>query len=432
MATSKKEFNLEKSNGELNLEKLTQKWLHELNPSIDMQYMNSKANMLDKLHSGVLVSGIERVKEISRKENTTLLYVCEHLSEQDFFELPKLFNRENMELPGIFAGKNLYVPILTKPTLLVPKPLVLNFDKAGTIVIDRDLFKGKGKINSAYKRLYLNLLDGSLDDITNSGTNHESLFTKPTLTFLDGRSYMGYAREFKIHNVISFHNHALKNPEVQHIINPVSITNERTIEDTSFSLQSFIKSQRPKFITSKVAALADIASFFWFYFRKQQRGEIYLDFSEPINVSEYSKRDRADLIKKVTESVNDNIRITPVSLVSTILKYYPKRNISKTELLEKIHTARGNIPENLPLSTYMMHEKTDEEVLARALLFLNKGRIPKTLPYRSKIFMHFYHYNEDRDVYRIHKKSTLIKYYSNRIAHHNISGNIVPIPKIHQ
>ncbi|MGV8169518.1 MAG: hypothetical protein ACP5N3_05680, partial [Candidatus Nanoarchaeia archaeon] len=228
-----------------NLEKKIEGWLKDLEPTQDTSYVLSKKNMLNRLNDGVYTSGLEELKKLKKDPKTRIMYVSEHLSEQDFFEIPKLFYREDIAIPATFAGINLLVNGLTKPFFLIRHPLIIDFKKSGTIVIDRNLLQNKGKINSAYKKIYLEFLNGVDEKEEEEIKKRKGVFANhDTLIFNYGRSRDGKVRPYEFHTLSSFHHHSFKHPELTHLIVPIGITLERTIEDSSFDVQNFIKNSR--------------------------------------------------------------------------------------------------------------------------------------------------------------------------------------------
>jgi glycerol-3-phosphate O-acyltransferase len=417
----------QKIQDEQNREKLIAQWKYNLEPIFDMNYLASKKNMLASLNDGVFTSGLEAVRNLSKDKDKRILFVSEHLSEQDYIELDKFFYRENIELPAIFAGANLLVPGLTKPSFLIRKPIVLDIKKSGTIVINRNLFKPEKEGGSAaYKRLFIETLLWYTDK---DGNCEEGIFNKMnTFIFNSGRSYDGKARNYDFPTLDLFHRNSLRNPQLEHIIIPISISLERCIEDTSFEIQHLIKNSRLPWVeklsgkyswaqsinenwikqTGKWGAMADILSFLIFSFTHQPRGEIYLDFGEPIYVRDFGKGKEDDLKNKITGSINSNIRITPASLVSLIARAHSEDYISHKDLVKKLNITRKELPKNL-LSNYLSNDNTDKEVLERATTFLNEKRIFKAVPYFPVV-----------KTYLIRKQSFILNYYANRIEHYKI------------
>lgn len=404
------------------IEAKKKEWLSNLEPTIDSEYLSSQQNFLDALREDVFSSGLEKVKELKKTGNSRIMYVSEHLSEQDFIEEVKLFITEKIPLPAVFGGSNLLVRGITKPGFFINNPLVINLQKGGLISIERELLFGKGEESSAYKRLFVQFLEGT--------ENIQSIFSRnDTLIFNYGRSRDGKVRNYEFHTLGAFHNHSLKETTLDDVIFPISISMERCIEDNSFQFQNFIKKSRLPIIkelsknykwaeslnnrwikqTGKFGAVADIFSFLVFYLRNQPRGEIYFDFGNPIKPGEYSKRDRPLLMQAITSEIHKNTRITPVSLISSILKAHPESTIYKAELEEKINFARAKIPGEILTSVYLSNSYSDEEVLNRGMLFLQKKRKYPAVRYDKK-----------NQKYNIEKDSFLIEYYSNRILHHNL------------
>ncbi|MGV8162589.1 MAG: hypothetical protein ACP5N2_04630 [Candidatus Nanoarchaeia archaeon] len=402
------------------LQKLKEEWRFDLEPIFDIKHIEKKKHILDGLVGNIYASGLDKIRQLKQENpNIKIIYVSEHLSEQDFVEEQKLFYREGLELPGIFGGINLLVLGLTQPTVLFGKPIIVDLKKCGLIGINRQLLDGKGEKNSAYRKVYLEFLLGNKEV--------DSIFNRhDTLIFNYGRTKDGKVRNYDFHTLDSFHQVSLRNPEYNHVVVPISVSQTRCIEDSSFKFQDSIKNSHLPFIDSlaehykwandvktswkkhvdKIGAIGDIGNFLTFYLKNQPRGDIHFDFAEPIPAAEYKKNQTNELKTKITTEINSMIRAAPTNLLAHILKYYPEEYVTNDKLYSRMTELRRLLPETLPLSR-QAEELDDMQVVEIGKDILMKKRHNGALKLKGQ-------------AYRINKDSFLLTYYTNRIAHHHL------------
>jgi 1-acyl-sn-glycerol-3-phosphate acyltransferase len=188
------------------------------------------SNFSNLFFDNLNISGIENIRMIEDKQK---VYVSNHVSLADFLVQGYVFGNENLPMPRIIAGENLF-----------HFPFGFIWKRCGAVAIDRN------KKNKTYLKSYLQ----TIDEIISDG---DDLLIYPE----GGRSYSG-----EILN-------QLKMGTLKHILNnkkeilavPVFVNYDKRIEEGSLDLLHFYKSRRDIYLNKQTEFCLKHKNFRAFY-----------------------------------------------------------------------------------------------------------------------------------------------------------------------
>jgi hypothetical protein len=217
----------------LKAEKDAQQMKHEF----DEEYAQRNKNILDGMIEGQpIITGLENIIKLNKEENSRRTFVSRHHSEYDFIALQKIFFNSDMRIPNILGGTNLLVKGLTTPSKLIKKPKI-DLKKCKLFALNRKLIEEESEKGKNYRKIFKkNVLETyKLEDF---------------LVFFSGRTYNGAKEKYNEKFIVLPALHQHRNKNLKHYCIPIELNYERVIEDSSFSLQHFIKNAKPtKLIT---------------------------------------------------------------------------------------------------------------------------------------------------------------------------------------
>ena len=281
------------------------------------------ARIWNRLYDGIRLHGVERLHAIA--DGNEIVYVPCHRSHMDYLLLSYIIFNQGLSIPHIAAGINLNLPLVG--------PLL----RRGGAFFLRRSFRGN--------RLYAAVFSAYLREIQSRGFSIEYFVE-------GGRSRTGRLLEPKVGmlsmTVASF----LAEPAKPLYFVPVYFGYEKMVEGRSFVSELSGGNKRKESLFGLVRALRKL----W-----QRFGEVYVNFGEPIALTEFldartddwrAKSDSLDsdpearpawfvpavrdLGDDIMRRINAAAAVTPIALVATALLGTPRRTMDAEDLKRQL------------------------------------------------------------------------------------------------
>ncbi len=272
-----------------------------------------------KLYDGVELSGVDRIKAVA--DDHELVYVPCHRSHVDYLLLSYILYVQGYSLPHIAAGVNLNLPV------------VGGLLRKGGAFFLRRTFSGQP--------LYAAVFSVYLKEILQRGHALEYFVE-------GGRSRSGRLLPPKV-GMLGMTIHAyLRDPQTPVAFVPVYFGYERLLEGNAFTNELAGKKKQKETVFALLKSLKTL---------KEDYGRVYVNFGEPIALTEFLDSHQTDwqshvidekrpewitpivdeLGVKIMRSINEAASVTPISLLATALLSTPHGCIDRTELIRQIN-----------------------------------------------------------------------------------------------
>jgi glycerol-3-phosphate O-acyltransferase len=363
-------------------------------------FMNRMVQWLSRtLFDGVYFDyeGFEKVREAGHRGN--LIFIPCHKSHIDYLLLNNLMYQHYLHPPRIAAGKNLSF-----------WPLGPLFRGAGAFFIRRRFLGGKLYAEVLYHYLKTLIKTGySLEFFIEGGRSRTGKLVLPKIGLLNMilRAYFeGASRDL--------------------IFVPTFIGYDQVLEEKAYLSELEGKKKEKESVGQLMQARK---------FLKKRYGRAYIQFSEPISLSEHLARHPTgaaeeseiirtlsnDLAFEVVQAINQVSVVTPFSLVCAALLTYPRKGVYRRELLKIIQALYDYLKvRNVPLADSLDNlEQAVEETLALCEARKLITPIEKEEGLSDELGLGGYSIDET--------KRPLLEYYKNNVIHFFLPAAIVSL-----
>jgi glycerol-3-phosphate O-acyltransferase len=301
------------------------------------------------MYDGTVVDteGLQRVKTMSQK-GPLILVPC-HKSHVDYLVLSWVLFKHNLPCPHVAAGKNLSF-----------WPLGPIFRAGGAFFLRRT-FRGA--------RLYAKVFSEYIHKLLEDGFNLE-LFIE------GGRSRTGKLLMPKL-GFLSILFNAFKNGACQDMIFvPVFIGYDQILEESAYLHEIEGGKKEPENISQVIKARR---------FLKQRYGKIYINFHDPISLTELlgeydtpfaqmPQKTQNELCRnlgwRMIRAIDESSVVTPHALVAAALLNHPSKHFTMEELFRAVDTYRSQLytqDAKLTDTLLMDHQRACEQALENYL-----------------------------------------------------------------
>jgi glycerol-3-phosphate O-acyltransferase len=259
-----------------------------------------------------------------------------------------------LRIPRTLGGNNLIIPGATRD-ILPFRSCFADFRKCGMISLDRKRYKKDKQYKQAFNSYMEYFLKHDCSDLM--------FFPE------GGRSYDGSLKELK-KGILSQVYAAQQESYRDYAIMPVSISWERVAEDAHFRRQKRIKGLK-NIMFQKLAFAVDIANLVR-YMRKEPKGQVHIDFGEPILVANESVDSMGD---GIYSQLSGMAKVTPTSLVAACFRPTGQGSpsISFSKMTGDIKKKLDTLPDTVPVSASITGRSV-EDIAERGIMFLSEGR----------------------------------------------------------
>jgi glycerol-3-phosphate O-acyltransferase len=233
-----------------------------------------------------------------KTDGSQLCYSSLHKSQLDYVLLGIQLIRNGYPAPRYIAGKNLFIPHITRDYL----------KKCGAICLDRERVMRRDRV---YIRAFSDYLR---DDVLGAG---ENLLFFPE----GGRSYDGRVGKpaTGIYDSIL---EVCRRGERRMRIVPIALTYDGVVEAASFPLLRRSKRMRSLWKRKLYYYVVDVGQILIQYLRNRRVcGTVYIDLLPPVDVGDYAgeRRAKVDLARDVRDRKRRAVRVTARSLLATAM-----------------------------------------------------------------------------------------------------------------
>jgi glycerol-3-phosphate O-acyltransferase len=263
-----------------------------------------------------------------KSDGSQLCYSSLHKSQLDYVLLGIQLIRNGYPAPRYIAGKNLFIPHITRDYL----------KKCGAICLDRERVMRRDRV---YIRAFSDYLR---DDVLGAG---ENLLFFPE----GGRSYDGRVGRPATGIYDSILEVCRRDDRRMRIV-PIALTYDGVVEAASFPL--LLRSKRMKSLWKRKLYyyVVDIGQILIQYIRNRRVcGTVYIDLLPPVDVGDYAgdRRAKVELARDVLDRQRGAVRVTARSLLATALG--DAARISRTDLTDRVGNLLDEVRERgLPVT----------------------------------------------------------------------------------
>jgi glycerol-3-phosphate O-acyltransferase len=316
-----------------------------------------------------------------KNDGSLLCYSSLHKSQLDYLILGRELYKHGYPAPRYIAGKNLFVPSITRDYL----------KKLGAVCLDRSRVMRRDRL---YIRTFTEYLR---DDLLQSG---ENLLFFPE----GGRSYDGAIGKpaTGIYDTIL---ESARRSGRRTLIVPIALTYDGVVEAASFPLLVRSKMMRYRWQKLLLYYFADLGQLLLQYFRNARVcGDVYIDVQAPVDVADYidDPRGKVRLAMDVVEAQRRAVRVTSRSILASSLA--PLGRTTRTDAEARVRDLLDEIRDrDLPVTRTVAPYLASDVDHARVLSAVVKASANAVIENGTTLHV---------------RRPALMRYYRNTTAHH--------------